>query len=145
MQDQPARALVGACLYVAIADREVDRHEMDVLAEKLSRVHPEISAGEAQRLFGQAVGALSSEGRDRFLRRLAKGLDDDSVRDAVRAAIATAAADGELGPTEAERLGEIAHAFGVSEEELTRLRREFAEKTDRNPQTLRPREPSPGG
>lgn len=142
MQDQPARALVGACLYVAIADREVDPDEMDVLARKLTRLHPEIPAGAAHRLFGQAVSALSNEGRDRFLRRLATGLDDGAVRDALRAAIATAAADGELGPVEAERLVEIAHVFGVSQEELSQLRLDFAERTHRNPQDLRPREPS---
>lgn len=128
MADKSARALVGACLYVAIADREVDRDELGVVVERLERHCPGVSRTDARRLVGEVIGQIATQGKSRFLRGISRGIDPNQSRSAVAAAIETAAADGNVDPDEEQRLGDIAAAFGVSDRELREMRRAFDEE-----------------
>ncbi len=137
MEHRSAQALVGACLYVAMADRDVDRRELDVVLGQLARRHPELSAAQARRIVGETFGDLACLGRRRFLRRLARRVDDDAAHAALCAALHTAAAGGELGDAGEDRLTEVALAFGIPTRELARLRREYADEYHRDFYTLR--------
>jgi hypothetical protein len=139
MDDDLARALVEASLYVALADRDVTAEERRVVVDRLRQVSAPIPQGHCERLVGQTLVAIAVSGREAFLDALADRLDRATARSALAIALETAATQDGLGAAESERVRELARAFAIDDSELASLQRELAQRTDRDPTTLRPR------
>lgn len=112
-----AEAVQLAMLRVMLADGDVDEEEIRTIC----RVHEEVTGEEVTPDVVRARATIAqSENVDlqAALRGLAPHLTDEAKGAVLRAAVAVAAADGEVEATEKVVISEIATALGLGEEEL---------------------------
>lgn len=124
------RAITRAAIYLASADGAVQESEIealvddvrDVVARSVGIEHVDEYAKVAMLLdeARAAVKALAVEGRPAFVQGLAKVLEGDFRRDALKVALDVVRADGVVSPAEQASLEELSHALGVEPSDLVR-------------------------
>lgn len=124
------RAITRAAIYLASADGAVQESEIEALVDTLRNVvarsvgveHVDEYAKVSMLLDDAraALKALAVEGRPAFVENLAKELEGDFRRDAVKVALDVVRADGVVAAAEQTALDELAHALGLEPSELVR-------------------------
>lgn len=124
------RAITRAAIYLASADGTVQESEIEALVDDVRAVvarsvgidHVDEYAKVAMLLDDAraAVKALAVEGRPAFVEGLAKVLEGDFRRDALKVALDVVRADGTVSPAEQRALDELARALGLEPSDLAR-------------------------
>lgn len=124
------RAITRAAIYLASADGAVQESEIEVLVDNLRAVVARSVGDEhvdeyakVSMLLDDARGALKAlavEGRPAFVENLAKELEGDFRRDALKVALDVVRADGVVAAAEQTALDELARALGLDPSALTR-------------------------
>ncbi|MEQ9081285.1 MAG: TerB family tellurite resistance protein [Sandaracinaceae bacterium] len=108
--DGSLRLLIGACIYVAFADRELDREERRVLVELIDK-RVALPPGTVDRFIVEVLTEMALEEPLEWLREAAQDANLDATRDALVCAVEEARSHG-VHQIERERVREVADALG---------------------------------
>ncbi len=124
------RAITRAAIYLASADGHVQESEIEALVDDVRDVVARSVGIENVDEYAkvtmllddarEALRALAVEGRPAFVAALAKGLEGDFRRDALKVALDVVHADGTVTEAEQRALAELSHALGVQPSDLVR-------------------------
>jgi tellurite resistance protein len=120
-EDPEVRGYIECMLLLACADGELESDELDDIFVKTA-THPKMEGltwHEIKSIAMRSLSAMEKEGEDARIRSLAKLLPTQDVRiGALEMCLSVSLSDGELEPDEAEVLGKIQLAFGISDEQI---------------------------
>ncbi|MER2559758.1 MAG: tellurite resistance TerB family protein [Myxococcaceae bacterium] len=124
------RAITRAAIYLASADGAVQEAEIEALVDDVRDVVARSVGIENVDEYAkvtmllddarEALRALGAQGRPAFVEALAKGLEGDFKRDALKVALDVVQADGRVTEAEQRALEELSRALGVQASELAR-------------------------
>ncbi|MEC7522140.1 MAG: hypothetical protein VYE22_19800 [Myxococcota bacterium] len=117
--DPSLRLLIGACIYVAFADRELDADERRVLRELIVKRAP-LPPGTIDRHIVEVLTEMAMEDPLEWVRDAAADADLASTRDALVCAVQEARSHG-VHQIERDRVLEVAGALGLDAEEAETL------------------------